>query len=62
MKNKTHIVIRFGITDKFTDADMENLLSEFQTWMESGKYSELVCGTLEMGYERQKFNPLNFRI
>ena len=59
MKNKTHIALRFGITDKFKDADMETILSDIRLLLES-KYDDKICGTLEIGYERTKLNPLEF--
>ena len=49
--NKQKVVIRFGITKRFTDCDMDNLLNEFREYMERN-YDDKIQGMLEIGYEK----------
>lgn len=48
-----HVVVRFGITNKFTHADMDNMVHFLKDVIEKSEFNDIVCGHIEMGYEKK---------
>ena len=54
MKDKSVLVVKIDLTDKFTDADLLNLSGDLKYWFNTGPYFDKVTGPLTIGYEHGK--------